>query len=178
VLQRIGIKSVDMWAKIIEKFSKSPAQEKVFRLLIERGFQVNPDGKVVSGNIEIPHTQIAKEVGVDRRVVDTMAEVILGDDVLKKVLQNVKSTAFLRDVAPVLGLGVIVITPTDARKKGILGDVATVVAKHDVSIRQAITDDPYFTDDPKLTIITDTKVPGRLVDALMKISSVKSVTVY
>ncbi|MDI6888932.1 MAG: amino acid-binding protein [Methanocellales archaeon] len=167
-----------MWAKIIEKFSKFPAQEKVIRLLIERGFQVNPEGKVVSGNIEIPHTQIAKEVGVDRRIVDATAEVVLGDDVLKKVLQNIRSVAFLRDVAPVLGLGVIVITPTDARKIGILGDVATVVAAHGISIRQAITDDPYFTDDPKLTIITDTKVPGTLVDALMKISSVKSVTVY
>jgi len=94
------------------------------------------------------------------------------------VLQNIKSTAFLRDVAPVLGLGVIIITPIDAMQKGILGDVATVVAAHDVSIRQAITDDPYFTDDPKLTIITETKIPGTLVDALTKISSVKSVTVY
>ncbi len=53
-----------MWAKILEKFSKFPAQEKIIRLLIERGFQVNTEGKVVSGGIEIPHTQIAKEVGV------------------------------------------------------------------------------------------------------------------
>jgi len=167
-----------MWAKIIEKFGKYPAQEKVIRLLIERGFQVNTEGKVVSGNIEIPHTQIAKEVGVDRRVVDATSELVLGDELLKKVLQNIKSVAFLRDVAPALGLGVIIITPTDAREKGILGNVATVIAKHNVSIRQAITDDPYFTDDPKLTIITDTKIPGTLVDALTNIPSVKSVTVY
>ncbi|UZE92593.1 MAG: amino acid-binding protein [Methanosarcinales archaeon] len=167
-----------MWAKILEKFSKFPAQEKVIRLLIERGFQVNTEGKVVSGSIEIPHTQVAKEVGVDRRVVDATAELVLGDELLKKVLQNIKSVAFLKDVAPVLGLGVIIITPTDAREKGILGNVATIVAKHGVSIRQAITDDPYFTDGPKLTIITDTKIPGTLVDALTKIPSVKSVTVY
>ncbi|NIA03200.1 MAG: amino acid-binding protein, partial [Nitrospirae bacterium] len=49
-----------MWSKILESFNKHPAQEKVIRLLLERGFQVNQDGRVVSGNIEIPHAQIAK----------------------------------------------------------------------------------------------------------------------
>jgi len=71
-----------MWAKIIEKFDKFPAQEKVIRLLIGRGFQVNSEGKVVSGGIEIPHTQIAKEGGVDRRGVDATAELVLGNEVL------------------------------------------------------------------------------------------------
>jgi len=34
------------------KIQESPAQEKVIRLLLERGFQINSEGRVVSGNIE------------------------------------------------------------------------------------------------------------------------------
>ncbi|ATZ60870.2 MAG: amino acid-binding protein [Methanosarcinales archaeon Met12] len=167
-----------MWTKIMEKFSKFPAQEKVIRLLFGRGFQINSEGRVVSGTIEIPHTQIAKEIGVDRRAVDATVKAILGDETLKKVFQNITSIAFLEHVAPLLGLGVVIIIPKNAQKTGILGEVATTIAKHNISIRQAVTDDPYFTESPKLTIITDARVPGEVVDALMKLPSVKSVMVY
>ena len=66
-----------MWSVIQEKFKNHPAQEKVIRLLLERGFQINETGRVVSGNIEIAHTQIANEIGVDRRVVDATCNAIL-----------------------------------------------------------------------------------------------------
>ena len=167
-----------MWTEIIKKFSHFPAQEKVIRLLLERGFQINSEGKVVSGAIEIPHTQIANEIGVDRRVVNATTNVILGDEKLKKVFQNLHSITFLKDVAPLLGLSVMIIIPQDAQKTGILGDVASLIAKQGISIRQAVTDDPYFTEDPKLTIITNARASGDLINALMTLPSVKSVTVY
>ena len=113
-----------MWSEIIGKFKGMPSQEKVIRLLLERGFQVSPDGHVVSGKIIIPHTQIAREAGVDRRVVDATTEMILRDDVLKRVFQNIRSIASLRDVAPLLGLGVIIITPDNAQNVGIIHDVS------------------------------------------------------
>lgn len=166
-----------MWSKILEKFDKHPAQEKVIRLLLERGFQVNSEGRVVSGNIEIPHAQIAREIGVDRRVVDSTCEVILSDKTLSSIFKNVHTIPFLKDVAPELGLGVIVITPGDASKTGILGNVAMAVGKRGLSIRQAVTDDPYLTEDPRLTIIIDAKVPGDLIDELINIPGVKGVTV-
>ncbi len=167
-----------MWSIIQEKFKNHPAQEKVVRLLLERGFQINNEGRVVSGSIEIPHTQIAHETGVDRRVVDATCEVIIKDSKLKQIFQNISTMPFLKDVAPYLGLGVIIITPEDAARKGLLGSVATAVAEHGVVIRQAVSDDPYLTENPRLTIITEGKVSGKLVDALTRIKGVKSVTVY
>jgi len=167
-----------MWQKILAKFKRYPAQGKVVRLILERGFQVNDRGRVVSGNIEIPHAQIAKELGVDRRVVDTTAMAICQDEGLKKVFENVRSMPFLGEVAPVIGLGVIVITPLDATQTGLLGGVAGAVAKYGLSIRQAISDDPFFVEQPKLTIITDGKIPGDLVGLLMEIDGVRRVTVY
>ncbi len=72
----------------------------------------------------------------------------------------------------------IVISPDNAARKGLLGTVATAVAEHGIIIRQAVSDDPYLTDEPKLTIITEGKVSGELVNALTGIEGVKSVTVY
>jgi predicted regulator of amino acid metabolism with ACT domain len=167
-----------MWQEILNKFKRFPAQEKVIRLILQRGFQVNDRGRVVSGEIEIPHAQIAKELDVDRRVVDTTAMAIREDVALWKVFKNVRSMTFLGDVAPVLGLGVIEIMPINAAKTGLLGDVASAVARYGLSIRQAVSDDPYFVESPKLTIITEGKVPGELVQMLMGIEGVRRVTVY
>jgi len=167
-----------MWQEILNKFKRYPAQEKVIRLILQRGFQINDNARVVSGEIEIPHAQIAKELNVDRRVVDTTAQAIREDEALRRVFKNVRSMTFLGEVAPILGLGVIEITPTNAAKTGILGDVASAVAKNGLSIRQAVSDDPYFVESPKLTIITEGKIPGDLVRLLMEIEGVRRVTVY
>lgn len=161
----------------MQKFEKHPAQQKVIRLLFERGFQVNEEGKVTSGKIEIPHTQLAREVGVDRRVVDSTTEAILEDPLLKSIFRKVQSIPFLRDVAPSLGLGVIIIIPDDAAHTGIIADVTGVISNHGVSIRQAVSDDPYFTNEPRLTIVTDSKVSGEVVEELLKLKSVKGVSV-
>jgi len=167
-----------MWREILDKFRRFPAQEKVIRLILQRGFQVNENGRVVSGKIEIAHAQIAKELDVDRRVVDTTATAIRDDEELWKIFRNIRSMTFLGDVAPVLGLGVIEITPVNALKMGVLGNVASAVARHGLSIRQAVSDDPYFVEDPKLTIITEGKIPGDLVSLLRELDGVKRVTVY
>jgi predicted regulator of amino acid metabolism with ACT domain len=166
-----------MWQKILDKFRRYPAQEKVIRLILQRGFQINEQARVVSGGIEIPHAQIAKELDVDRRVVDTTAQAIREDEGLWRIFRNVHSMTFLGDVAPILGLGVIEITPVNAAKTGLLGDVASAVAKSGLSIRQAISDDPYFVESPKLTLITEGRIPGDLVRLLMEIEGVKRVTV-
>jgi predicted regulator of amino acid metabolism with ACT domain len=97
---------------------------------------------------------------------------------LRHFFSNLKTLIFLRDVAPLLGLGVIVITPQDATHIGIIEEVAETVAAFDVRVRQAVTDDPYFIDEPKLTIICDTRVPGSLVDKLLQLASVKGVSIF
>jgi predicted regulator of amino acid metabolism with ACT domain len=167
-----------MWSVIKEKFKNHPAQEKVIRLLLERGFQINARGRVVSGNIEIAHTQIGNEISVDRRVVDATCEAILKDTTLRHIFNNVRTIPFLRDVAQYLGLGVVIITPDDAALKGLLGAVATEVAEHGNIIRQAVSDDPYLTENPRLTIIIEGRVSGGLVKALTSIKGVQSVTIY
>ncbi|HQQ37171.1 MAG TPA: amino acid-binding protein, partial [Methanothrix sp.] len=89
-----------MWQEILDKFRRYPAQEKVIRLILQRGFQINEQARVVSGGIEIPHAQIAKELDVDRRVVDTTAQAIREDEGLWRIFRNVHSMTFLGDVAP------------------------------------------------------------------------------
>jgi len=155
-----------MFDEIMEKFEGSPSQQAVIRLLLERGFSVNDDGRVVSGGIEIPNTGIAREIGVDRRVVDSTTDAILADDDLRRIFQNISQVPSLMDLAPVLDLTVLTVEVTDADEEGILATVAGTLADADISIRQTISEDPEFAEDPKLYLITDESLPGDVINEI------------
>jgi hypothetical protein len=152
-----------MFDEIMEKFEGSPGQQRVIRLLLERGFSVNDEGRVVSGGIEIPNTGIAREADVDRRVVDSTTDAILADPELRKIFGNISAIPSLMDLAPVLDLAVLTVEVFAADEPGIVAEVTSRIAEEGISIRQVISEDPEFTDDPVLYVITDQQLPGDLL---------------
>jgi len=164
-----------MFDEIMQKFEGSPSQQAVIRLLLERGFSVNDDGRVVSGSIEIPNTQIAREIGVDRRVVDSTTDAILADEQLRRIFQNISSIPSLMDLAPVLDLTVLTIDVTDADEPGIVAQVTTLLAENGISIRQTVSEDPEFTDEPRLYLVTDEDVPGDVLNDLTNLDFVRKI---
>jgi predicted regulator of amino acid metabolism with ACT domain len=159
--------------EIMAKFEGSPGQQRVIRLLLERGFSVNDEGRVVSGGIEIPDTQIAAEVGVDRRVVDSTTAAILADDELRRIFQNISQIPSLMDLAPVLELTLLVIEVEDADEPGIVAEVTRRIADRGISLRQTISDDPEFSDEPRLYLVVDGELPGDLLTELHELPFVR-----
>jgi hypothetical protein len=176
--QRERIESPSLWSRIAQVFEGYPAQLEVLKFLLKHGLRVGDDGNIYCDGIKIPLVQLAREIGVDRRTVEMTAKKILRDAQLRHLFQNLESVAFLRRVAGELGLGVIEIIPDDAAKPGIVKSVTEVVASAGISIRQVMTDDPYISTAPKLTIITEGPIRGEIIEALRKIPHVKSIIVY
>ncbi|MFP4530805.1 MAG: amino acid-binding protein [Halodesulfurarchaeum sp.] len=166
-----------MFASIMEKFEGSPGQQAVVRLLLERGFSVNEEGRVVSGSIEIPNTQVAEEVGVDRRVVDTTTDAILADPELERIFRNISQIPSLMDLAPLLDLTVLTIAVRSAGESGIIATITSRLADRGITIRQAVSEDPEFTDEPRLHIITEQQVPGELLTELSDLEFVRSIEI-
>jgi Predicted regulator of amino acid metabolism, contains ACT domain len=162
-----------MFDEIMEKFEDSPSQQAVIRLLLERGFSVSDEGRVVSGGIEIPNTGIAREIGVDRRVVDATTDAILADDDLRPIFQNISSIPSLMDLAPVLDLTVLTVFVDDPTEEGIIAGVTALLAEREVSIRQAVSEDPEFTDEPRLYLVIDGDLPGELINELRDLAYVR-----
>ncbi len=160
----------------MEKFEGSPSQQAVVRLLLERGFSINDEGRVVSGGIEIPNTQIAREIGVDRRVVDSTTGALLEDDELRDIFRNISAVPSLMDLAPVLDFTVVRVKPTDADAAGIVARVTEIVAEEGLSIRQVLSDDPEFADEPMLYLILDSEPSGDLLKAIHDLPHVREVS--
>ncbi len=167
-----------MWSQIEKHFKDLPAQLRVAKLLFQKGFQVRKDGRVVSDGIEIAHSQIAKAVGVERRAVDNTVKTILSIPKLKNIFINLKQVCSLQEVAREFNLGVIIFVPNNARQRGIIANVARKVSEEDLSIRQALAEDPDISAHPKLTLIIDGEIPSELINEIRKLPGTRSVTVY
>jgi predicted regulator of amino acid metabolism with ACT domain len=95
------------------------------------------------------------------------------------IFEAIRSSGLsLKEIAKHLNLGVVEITPVDAKIPGILASSAMILAKNGLSIRQAIVDDPELSPEPKLSLIVEKKIPGELIPELLNVKGVAKVSVY
>jgi len=79
------------------------------------------------------------------------------------------------DLAPVLDLTVLTVAPTDAEREGIVAEVTGRIADRGISIRQTISEDPEFTDEPRLYVVTGGELPGDLLNEISDLAFVRKI---
>ena len=167
-----------MWNTIKKFLEEYPERLKVARVLVENGLSAK-ENKIYLNQIEVPPVRIARVAGVDRRTVNETLNVINANRELRLIFEGIRPAGHsLKEIAKPLNLGVVEITPVDAKIPGILANSAMVLTKGGLSIRQAIVDDPELSPEPKLTLIVEKKIPGELISELLKINGVAKVAVY
>jgi hypothetical protein len=167
-----------MWNNIRSHFDNYPERLNVARVLVENGLSVKHK-KIYLNQIEIPPVRIARVAGVDRRTVNETICAIRENRELRQIFEDILPAGHsLKEIAKHLNLGVIEITPVDAKAHGILANSTTLLSNGGLSIRQAIVDDPELSPEPKLTLIVEKKIPGELIAQLLKIEGVAKVSVY
>jgi len=167
-----------MWNNIRKFLAGYPERLKVARVLVENGLSVR-NGKIYLNEIEIPPVRIARVAEVDRRTVTQTLNSIKVSRELRPIFEGIRSAGHsLKEIAKHLNLGVIEITPVDAKIPGILANSAMILAKNGLSIRQAIVDDPELSPEPKLTLIVEKEIPGELVSKFLKVKGIAKISVY
>lgn len=164
-----------MWKKIAEKFEKYPSQIAVAKEFLRLGISVK-NGQAYCGNIELVPTKIAEAIGVDRKVVIAAIANIERDSELKKVFSALKPTANIAEVARILGFGVLEVY-ADSRKVGIVAGVASILAREGISIRYILAEDPDLSVESKMIVVTESKIPGKLIDEILKVDGVQKVVI-
>jgi len=167
-----------MWSNMKKYFEGCPERLRVARVLVENGLSVR-NGGIYLNEIEVPPVRIARVAGVDRRTVNETLAAINANRKLRLIFESLRSAGHsLKEVAKHLSLGVVEITPVDAKIPGILANCATLLAENGLSIRQAIVDDPELSPEPKLVLIVEKKIPGELIPKFLSVNGVAKVAVY
>jgi len=166
-----------IWDQVVKRLESYPERLRVAKVLIENGLSVK-GAKIFCNDIEIPPVRIASVAEVDRRTVAETVKTIENSKELKEIFAGIRSAGHsLKGIAKHLSLGVLEITPVNARIPGILAKSAVILAEKGISIRQAIVDDPELSPEPKLTLIAETEIPGELISKFLKIKGVEKVSV-
>ena len=166
-----------MWDKIANYFEKYPSQAKVARYLLKYGLRIDRD-HVYCGDVQIADSALARAAGVDRRVVKSTIETIKGDPTLLKFFSQLLPTNHLKNAASAMGWSAIEIVPMNAHEPGIISGVVEILSRSNISIRQAIVDDPMTSEEPKLFIVTESTVPSETIPLIRQAKGVKGVTIY
>lgn len=164
-----------MWRKIRDKFERYPSQIAVAKEFLRLGISVR-DGKAYCGEIELVPTKIAEAIGVDRKVVVMAIQNIEGDEELRKVFSSLRPVANIADVARLLGFGVLEVY-AESTKVGIVAGITSILAREGISIRYILAEDPELSVESKLTVVTEEKIPGRLVDEFLKVDGVEKIVI-
>ncbi|MEF8832417.1 MAG: amino acid-binding ACT domain protein [Candidatus Thermoplasmatota archaeon] len=165
-----------MW-EIRKHFKDHSAQQKVVKFFLETGLSVK-DGEIYCNEVKMSPSRIGRVLDIDRRTVGAAVDTIESSEELSRIFSELKATAFYKEVAQNIDAGLIEIIPDDPHGVGILAGVAREISDFGISIRQCITEDPEFTEEAKLYVITESPVPGEVVDDIKDEEGVESVIVY
>jgi predicted regulator of amino acid metabolism with ACT domain len=166
-----------MWKQFSKYFNRYPKRKKIAQKMLEYGLKIK-DNKICCGQIELSDSKIARSLKIDRRAIQSTLDIISRNPDLNKIFSKLTPTCHLKDVAPEMKWGVIEIIPTDPSQPGILSEISQIIAENNISIRQAIVDDFELTEEPRLFIITEKPIPGRLLPKIRTSNGVKAVLIY
>jgi predicted regulator of amino acid metabolism with ACT domain len=167
-----------LWKQISERLKEYPGKLKVAKALVELGLSVREGPKIYCGGIELSDVKIARHLGVDRRTVRDTAQLIFSDPILKSVFERLRPAGpFLADAARYLGYSVIEIY-ADSHSVGIIAQATSLIAQENISIRQALADDPDLTPEPKLTLVVEKEPSGAILQRMLKIPGVLKISTY
>lgn len=164
-----------MYKRIENAFLGFPSRKIVVEAILKYGLRVDEEGGIFCAEIEIAPAKMAKALGMDRRVVIETAKQIAKNRELYGIFSELRPTAFVAGAARKLGFEVLEIE-AEPHEKGIVKEVASLIADAGISIRQIVADDPDIYPNPKLTIVLEKALPGSAIEKLRKSKKIKRIS--
>ncbi|HDZ35488.1 MAG TPA: regulator of amino acid metabolism, contains ACT domain protein [Thermococcus sp.] len=154
---------------ILEAYFKNyPARRKVAEFLFENGLSVK-NGKIYLRNVEVPISELARVIGVNRKIVYHTIEYIEKTYPLKLIFERLNPLPSLTEVAPLMGWEVLEIDLDKERYLEGFSQVLGLLHQNGVSVMEVFSRN--LKEEPtKLYIVIDGTLP---VDVFMKIKEME-----
>ena len=143
---------------VLEAYFKNyPARRKVAEFLFENGLSVK-NGKIYLRNVEVPISELARIIGVNRKIVYHTIEYIEKTYPLKLIFEKLNPLPSLIDVAPLMGWEVLEIELDKDRYLQGFSDVLRLLYENDVRVMEVFSRN--LREEPtKLYIVIDGTLP-------------------
>ncbi|WP_297475706.1 regulator of amino acid metabolism, contains ACT domain protein [Thermococcus sp.] len=143
---------------VLEAYFKNyPARRKVAEFLFENGLSVK-NGKIYLRDVEIPISELARIIGVNRKIVYHTIDYIEKTYPLKLIFEKLNPLPSLIDVAPLMGWEVLEIELDKGRYLKGFSDVLELLHENNVPVMEVFSRN--LREEPtKLYIVIDGTLP-------------------
>ena len=173
---RISVHGI-VWPRIKSEFERQTVRPAVVRKMIECGMRVSNEMKIYVGDVEVDYLAVARAVGVDRRVVKQTAEQIRKSPYLYSIFSKTQPLGTsLVDLVSHLGYTAIVVE-ADPKSPGVMAEVAEILSRHGMVVRQAVAEDPEMVPDAKMTLVVAGQLTGQAMEELNGLKVVSSIKI-
>jgi predicted regulator of amino acid metabolism with ACT domain len=166
-----------VWPRIRAEFERQVVRPAVVRKMIECGMRVSDDLKLYVGDVEVDYLAVSRAVGIDRRVVKQTAEQIRRSPYLYSIFSKTRPLGTsLVDLVSLLGYTAVVVE-ADPKSPGVMAEVAEILSRHGMVVRQAVAEDPDMVPDAKMTLVVEGQLTGQAMEELNGLKVVKSIKI-
>ncbi len=143
---------------ILEAYFKNyPARRKVAEFLFENGLSVK-GGKIYLKNVEVPISELARAIGVNRKIIYHTIEYIEKTYPLKLIFERLNPLPSLIDVAPLMGWEVLEIDVEKENYQGAFAEVMRILAENGVPVMEVFGRN-LREETSKIFIVIDGTLP-------------------
>ncbi len=143
---------------VLEAYFKNyPARRKVAEFLFENGLSVK-NGKIYLRDVEVPISELARIIGVNRKIVYHTIDYIEKTYPLKLIFEKLNPLPSLIDVAPLMGWEVLEIELDKDKYLRGFSDVLRLLYENDVRVMEVFSRN-LREESTKLYIVIDGTLP-------------------
>ena len=157
-------------------FGEYPARKKVAEMLFMNGLSVR-DGKIFSGEVEVPVSSVARAAGVNRKIVYYTIDYIQKNYALRSIFERILPMTNLKNVGPIVGWEVLELDMESDELSCALKDVVEILSEKGCHVRQIVGEEPLLSDG-KIFIVLTRPIPMEVLEKIKDIPVVKNITLH
>jgi len=162
---------------ILEAYFKNyPARKKVAEFLFENGMSVR-NGKIYLKGVEVPISELARVIGVNRKIIYHTIEYIEKTTPLKLIFERLNPFPSLVELAPLMGWEVLEIEVEKEQYEKLLSSMMGVFSEKKIRIMEVFGRN--LREDPsKLFVVIDGTLPVEVLSALKNLEGFKKLIIH
>lgn len=159
---------------ILEEYFKNyPIKKRIVEGMYSRGISVN-DGCLYLKDMEIPISEFAKVLNVNRRTVYDTIKYIEDREEIKAVMSLIQPSPDICKIAPLMGDQVVTIYARHGYFSKVLNGSMDIFRKYGCYMKE-IYGKNYYKDETAIRAIFHKSVPARVFSEVEKIDGVKQI---
>jgi predicted regulator of amino acid metabolism with ACT domain len=156
---------------IEEYFKEYPARKKVAEALVHYGIGVR-NGKVYCGEIEVPISELARVIGVNRKIIYHTIEMIERHNALRLFFEKLEPELKIEEIAPMMNWEVLEVELDENTHKEATAKILEILSREKGRLVSAHLRNLYG-ETPTLSVVIDRPIQSETIARIKDVPGAK-----